>query len=73
MVEELPVLTVTGITGYIASWVTLFALKSGKYKVRGTVRNTQNAEKINPIREAFGRYFDELELVQADLLEPESV
>jgi len=42
MVEEisdLPRVTVTGITGYVGSWVTLMLLQSGKYRVRGTVRS----------------------------------
>ena len=74
MVEEAkPIVTVTGITGYIGSWVGLLLLKSGKYRVRGTVRSTNNAAKIDPLRKAFGDLFDNLELVQADLLEADSM
>jgi len=41
--------------------------------VRGTVRSTTNAAKIDPLRKAYGELFQNLELVQADLLEPESL
>lgn len=73
MVETLPVVTVTGITGYIGSWVGLLALQSGKYHVRGTVRSTSNAAKLDPLRAAYGELFERLELVEADLLDPESM
>lgn len=73
MVEAKPIVTVTGISGYIGSWVGYYLLQSGKYRVRGTVRSTSNAAKIEPLRQAFGEEFNNLELVQADLLEPESM
>ena len=74
MVESaLPVITVTGITGYIGSHVGKLLLESGKYKVRGTVRSKNNEAKIAPIRESFGELFDQLELVEADLLNEASL
>ena len=55
MVESsLPIVTVTGVTGYIGSHCCKILLESGKYKVRGTVRSKINEAKIAPIREAFG-------------------
>ena len=45
---------ITGITGYIGSHVCRQFLASGSYAVRGTVRDTKNPKKIDPIREAFG-------------------
>lgn len=72
-VTDLPVVVVTGITGYMGSWVGLLALQSGKYRVRGTVRSKTNTAKLDPIRQAYGEHFDNLELVEADLLDPESL
>jgi hypothetical protein len=37
-------------------------LKDGNFKVRGTVRDVNNIEKIKPLRQAFGIYFEKLEL-----------
>jgi hypothetical protein len=33
-------------------------LKNGTFKVRGTVRSVNNPEKIEPLKKAFGEYFD---------------
>ena len=74
MVESsLPIVTVTGATGYIGSHCCKLLLESGKYKVRGTVRSKTNESKIAPIREGIGELFDQLELVEADLLDEESL
>jgi nucleoside-diphosphate-sugar epimerase len=74
MVEgQKPIVTITGISGFIGSQVCLDFLKSGEYQVRGTVRDSKNEAKISPLRKAFGEYFDKLELVNADLLNTESV
>jgi nucleoside-diphosphate-sugar epimerase len=67
------IVTITGISGFIGSQVCLDFLKSGEYHVRGTVRDSKNEAKISPLRKAFGEYFDKLELVNADLLNTESV
>lgn len=64
---------ITGISGYVGSAVCLAFLKDGTYKVRGTVRDKNNAKKIDPLRAAFGEHFDELELVEADLLKEETM
>ena len=41
--------------------------------MRGTVRNKTNEKKVKPIREAFGDRFEQLELVEADLLDDNSM
>ena len=59
MVESsLPIVTVTGATGYIGSHCIKLLLESGKYKVRGTVRSKSNEAKIAPIREGIGELFE---------------
>ena len=52
--DERPIVTVTGITGFIGSYVGLMLLESGKYRVRGTVRSKANTAKIDPLKEAYG-------------------
>ena len=73
MVEGLPLVTITGVTGFAGSWTALLCIKSGKYRVRGTVRSTSNAAKIDPLRQSFGEFFDQLELVEADLTDAASI
>jgi nucleoside-diphosphate-sugar epimerase len=68
-----PVVTITGISGFIGSYVCLDFLKTGEFRVRGTVRDKNNEAKIEPLRKAFGDYFAQLELVEADLLDAESI
>ena len=49
-----PVVTITGVSGFLGSHVCLLFLKEGKYRVRGTVRSTTNAKKMEPLKTAFG-------------------
>lgn len=73
MDSTLPIVTITGITGYVGSMCCQYFLKDGTYKVRGTVRSVQNAAKLEPLKAAFGDLYDQLELVEADLLDEASM
>lgn len=75
MVEstESPLVVITGVSGYLGSQVTFAFLKDGGFRVRGTVRDTKNEKKIEPLKKAFGDLFANLELVEADLLNDESL
>ena len=73
MVETKPLVTITGITGFLGAHVCLLFLKDGSYRVRGTVRSKTNTSKIDPIKKAYGELFDQLELVEADLLNDASM
>ena len=53
-----PIVTITGITGYIGSQVGLTVLQDGGYRVRGTLRSKGNASKIDPLRESYGELWD---------------
>src|SRR5260221_14787167 len=53
---------VTGITGYVASWIGKDLLEQG-YRVRRTVRNLTDEEKIHKMRELLPG----AEFVEADL------
>jgi nucleoside-diphosphate-sugar epimerase len=41
--------------------------------VRGTVRDTKNEKKIAPLRKAYGQQFSSIELVEADLMNADSL
>ena len=71
--DSRPIVTVTGITGFLGSHVGLQLLQAGEFKVRGTVRSTTAANKIDPIRNSFGELFNQVELVEANLLNAESM
>ena len=59
---------VTGANGYLAAHVVQQLLESG-YRVRGTVRNPNDAEKVGPLRALAKNAPENLELVKADLLD----
>ena len=64
---------ITGISGYIGSYVCKLFLEDGGFNVRGTVRDKNNEAKIAPLRKAFGNLYSKIELVEADLLKVESL
>ena len=68
-----PLVTITGISGFLGSHVCLSFLQTGEFRVRGTVRDKNNEAKIAPLRKAFGESFSQLEMVEADLLDSDSI
>ena len=60
--------TITGISGFLGSQVCLHFLRDGRFEVRGTVRSLKNKSKIEPLKKAFGDCFEDLHLVEADLM-----
>ena len=66
-------MVITGITGFLGSFVCDLFLKDGSFEVRGTVRDKKNEKKLAPIKKAFGENFSKLELTEADLLKPETL
>mmetsp|Transcript_35056 Transcript_35056/g.34736 ORF Transcript_35056/g.34736 Transcript_35056/m.34736 type:complete len:370 (-) Transcript_35056:30-1139(-) len=62
---------VTGASGYLGSWIVVKLLNSGKYKVRGTVREHDNAEKMDPLKKAIEENckdnYEDLEFASASL------
>ena len=53
-VAEKPLVTITGITGYIGAECAMQFLNDGNYKIRGTVRDPKNKAKMDPLKAAFG-------------------
>jgi nucleoside-diphosphate-sugar epimerase len=68
-----PVVLITGVSGFLGSHVVNVFLKDGGFDVRGTVRDLSNEKKIEPLRKAFGKQFENLTLVEADLLNADSI
>ena len=68
----IPRVLVTGASGFLASHVIQQLLYSEGYRVRGTVRDVNNETKTTPLHALYPEAKNPLELVQADLLEPES-
>ena len=65
---------ITGVSGYLGSWVLKAFLDCDhKFDIRATLRDPQNKEKIDPLKESLGDKFSEVELVAADLTDPESL
>eukprot|EP00914_Ancora_sagittata_P013490 GHVO01026547.1.p1 GENE.GHVO01026547.1~~GHVO01026547.1.p1 ORF type:complete len:397 (+),score=40.31 GHVO01026547.1:111-1193(+) len=70
MSAEITKVLVTGASGYIATHVVQQLLKAG-YSVRGTVRSLVNEQKVKPLKELCPDAAHPLELVEADLNDPE--
>ena len=62
---------VTGASGFLATHVVQQLQQAG-YRVRGTVRSTKNEDKVKPLRELCPDSKHPLELVEADLTQPDS-
>ena len=41
-----PLVLVTGASGFVSTWLIKELLEKGEYKVRGTVRDKNNKEKV---------------------------
>jgi len=59
---------VTGASGYLAGHVVYYLLERD-YLVRGTVRSLKDPKKISHLYEIYPSKKDNLELVEADLLD----
>jgi len=75
MEKNNPKVCITGISGYLGSWVLkkFMDCQDPKFDIRGTVRNPNNMEKIQPLHESLGEEFKNVELVAADLTDAESI
>ena len=74
MEGEKPIVTITGITGFLGSRVCHEFLLDGGYQVRGTVRDKTNMKKMQPLIDAFGEeLYYQIDLREADLMNDESM
>ena len=65
--------TITGVSGYVGSQTCLSFLKNGQFAIRGTMRSTKNVKYIEVLKRSLGDHFSELELVEADLNNDQSI
>ena len=70
--DGVPLVLVTGASGYIAAHAVQLLLSSGKYRVRGTVRSLKNEEKVKELKELVPDSKYPLDLIEADLQTKES-
>lgn len=65
---------ITGVSGYLGSWVLKTFLDSSEnFSIRATVRDPENSAKIQPLQDALGEKFSEVELVSVDLTDNSSI
>ena len=65
--DGVPIVLVTGASGFIGSSLVKRLLQDGQYRVRGTVRNASDKVKTQPLRQLVPDAKYPLELVTADL------
>ena len=68
-----PLVTVTGLDGFLGPYTALKFLQDGGFKVRGTVWDMKNQQKLDAIKRAYGDHFSSLEIVEAELLDKKSM
>ena len=68
------VVLVTGVNGYVGSWVAFKLLEADEYCVAGTVRDPSNQEKLGVIKEGLGEEkFSKISFYSADMNKPDSI
>ena len=70
--DSVPLVLVTGATGYIATHAIQQLLSAEQYRVRGTVRSLKNEEKVKELKGLVPDAKYPLELFEADLQNKES-
>ena len=70
--DDVPIVLVTGASGYIATHLIKQLLEQGRFRVRGTVRSLENGKKVQPLRELVAEPKYALRLIETDLLDAKS-
>lgn len=70
--SDVPIVLVTGASGYLATHIIKQLLDQAHVHVRGTVRSMADKSKVAPLQELGSRARYPLQLVEADLLHPQS-
>ena len=70
--DDVPIVLVTGASGYIGMYIVKQLLEQGHYRVRGTVRDKNRNDKVKPLQDLVPDAKYPLRLVNADLENPDS-
>ena len=73
---EKPLVVITGVTGFLGSQVlNEFLCGEGKnrYRIRATVRDKTNQNKLKPLQDYFKEKLNEVEFVNVNLEDQESI
>lgn len=73
MESSKPKVVITGVSGFLGSWCLKKFVESNQFQVRGTVRDPNNEKKMQPLKDALGDRFSEVEFVAANLDKAESL
>lgn len=75
MQEELPLLTITGVSGFIGSQVLDKALLTlgDRFRIRGCVRDKNSKLEMTPIRKYFKERLSSVQIISCDLSSKESM
>ena len=70
---EKPLVTITGVEGFLGSQTLLQLSQDGGYRIRGTIREGTTDEHMAPIKAAIGKAYDDIEIVKAEMTEEASI
>lgn len=73
MEKSKPKVVITGVSGFLGSWILKMFVEDGTYSVRGTVRDPKNEKKMAPLKEVLGDKYSSVEFFAADLTDRESM
>ena len=76
--QEKPLIVITGVSGYVGSSILKYCLDNlaEEYRVRGTVREPSDLDRLSPLYDFFGgeeTLLNKAEIVHLDLQDAESV
>lgn len=70
--DGVPIVLVSGASGYVATHIIQQLLEQGRVRVRGTVRSLHNEKKVKPLRDLVAKPKYPLRLIEADLQKPKT-
>lgn len=73
MEKSKPKIVITGVSGFLGSWILKMFVEDGSYSIRGTVRDPKNEKKMAPLKEILGDKYSSVEFFAADLTDRESM
>ena len=66
-----PLVVIIGLDGFVGSHVAWAFTTNGQFRVRGTVKSLQ--DDLAPIKLVLGEHFENIELIETDILSEKSI